>query len=76
MKDYGGIFTLIIFHVLPIRVKEVKKMPKLEPDSVNPKCECGAYLECIKRFNEATEFPDSGVYFTWRCPKCRKEEDQ
>lgn len=46
-------------------------MPKLEPDSVNPKCECGAYLESIGRYSEV-----SGVYFIWRCPKCWKEESQ
>jgi len=46
-------------------------MPKLDPDSVNPKCpDCGAKLEIIPRWNVSM-----GNYFTWRCPKCTREEE-
>ena len=46
-------------------------MPKLEPDSVNPKCECGEYLVAVPKWSK-----EKGMYFILRCPKCWKEESQ
>ena len=50
-------------------LEEEEKMPKLEPDSVNPKCECGAYLESMGHWSK-----EKGIHFIWRCPECGKEE--
>lgn len=46
-------------------------MPKLEPDSVNPKCECGEYLAAIERWDEV-----KGKYWVFRCLKCWEYEEE
>ena len=58
---------------LPWKIRNMgkeEKMPKLEPDSVNPKCECGEYLESIL----IAWRKGMGMSFIWRCPECGKEE--
>ncbi len=45
-------------------------MPKLEPDNCMPRCECGEYLVAIPRWAE-----EIGIYYQWRCPKCKEEID-
>jgi len=45
-------------------------MPKLEPDSVNPKClECGELLEDVAHWSKG-----KGTHYILRCPNCERSE--
>ena len=52
-------------------LEKEEKMSKLEPDSINPKCECGSHLETVARWNEW-----KGVYWTFNCRNCGWEWDE